>query len=114
MKRNSVRAALVLGLLVLSVPAIGLAQTVGASLSGYQEVPSISSSGAGSFRAKIDVSSGTIHWTLRYQGIEADVTQSHIHFGQAGVNGGVSAFLCSNLGNGARARGAPLRAPACA
>ena len=29
-----------------------------------------------------------------------DVTQAHIHFGQRGVNGGVSVFFCSNLGNG--------------
>ena len=26
--------------------------------------------------------------------------QSHVHFGQKSVNGGVSFFLCSNLGNG--------------
>jgi len=28
------------------------------------------------------------------------VQQSHVHFGQMSVNGGISFFLCSNLGNG--------------
>ena len=28
------------------------------------------------------------------------MTQSHIHFGQKSVTGGVSVFFCSNLGNG--------------
>jgi len=32
--------------------------------------------------------------------LEAAVQQSHIHFGQPGVNGGISLFLCTNLGNG--------------
>ncbi len=30
----------------------------------------------------------------------ATCTQAHVHFGQMSVNGGVSFFLCSNLGNG--------------
>ena len=33
-------------------------------------------------------------------GIATPVLQAHIHFGQEAVNGGISAFLCSNLGNG--------------
>jgi hypothetical protein len=28
------------------------------------------------------------------------VTQSHIHFGNKWQNGGISVFLCTNLGNG--------------
>jgi hypothetical protein len=28
------------------------------------------------------------------------VLQSHIHFGKPAVNGGISIFLCTNLGNG--------------
>ena len=28
------------------------------------------------------------------------MTQSHLHFAQKGVNGGIMVFLCSNLGNG--------------
>ena len=100
MNKNSMLGSLVLGAVVLAAPVPGHAQTVHASLSGYQEVPAISSTGSGSFRAKIDEAAGTIHWELSYNGLEADALQSHIHFGQSGVNGGVSAFLCTNLGNG--------------
>jgi hypothetical protein len=28
------------------------------------------------------------------------VLQAHIHFGQAAASGGISVFLCTNLGNG--------------
>jgi hypothetical protein len=100
MHKNSMLGTFVLGVVVSAAPVAGHAQTVHASLSGFQEVPAISSTGTGSFRAKIDEAAGTIHWELSYSGLEADATQSHIHFGQSGVNGGVSAFLCTNLGNG--------------
>jgi hypothetical protein len=89
-----------LAAIVLAVPVSASAQTVHSTLSSYQEVPAVSSSGTGSFRARIDETEGAIYWELSYTGLEADATQSHIHFGQAGVNGGVSAFLCTNLGNG--------------
>jgi hypothetical protein len=39
--------------------------------------------------------------------LESNATQSHIHFGDRHQNGGISAFLCSNLGNG------PAGTPAC-
>lgn len=32
--------------------------------------------------------------------MEASVTQAHIHFGARAQSGGVSALLCTNLGNG--------------
>ena len=37
---------------------------------------------------------------LTYNRLESPITQSHIHFGQRHVAGGISVFLCSNLGNG--------------
>jgi len=73
---------------------------VAAQLIGYQEVPAISSAGHGSFWATVDTRANTITWHLRYDALEAPVTQSHVHFGQLSVNGGISFFLCSNLGNG--------------
>jgi hypothetical protein len=71
-----------------------------AQLSGYQEVPAVSSSASGHFKMRIDRQDATITWELRYEGIESAVQQAHIHFGQRSVNGGVSVFLCTNLGNG--------------
>jgi hypothetical protein len=73
---------------------------VSADLIGYQEVPALSTTAKGHFRAWIDTRSNTINWRLSYDALEGSVTQSHVHFGQRSVNGGISFFLCSNLGNG--------------
>lgn len=69
-------------------------------LVGYQEVPAISTTGGGSFEAKVASDDSSFEWTLSYAALEGTVLQSHIHFGQRSVNGGISIFLCSNLGNG--------------
>lgn len=64
-------------------------------LTGFQETPSESTPGHGNFRARIQ--NNEIHYTLHYEGFEAAegaTTAAHIHFGQRGVAGGVSAFLC--------------------
>jgi len=74
--------------------------SVAADLVGYQEVPALSTTAKGRFTAWIDTRSNTIQWRLRYDALEGNVTQAHVHFGQKGVNGGISFFLCSNLGNG--------------
>src|SRR6185295_2116481 len=73
---------------------------VRAELEGFQEVPAISTVASGRFRAVVDTKANTITWKLNYQGLEGDVQQSHVHFGQLSVNGGISFFLCTNLGNG--------------
>jgi hypothetical protein len=69
---------------------------VSAELIGYQEVPSLSTVARGRFRAWVDTVDDSIHWKLSYDGLEGTVTQSHVHFGQMSVNGGISFFLCSN------------------
>jgi hypothetical protein len=69
-------------------------------LTGYEEVPALSTPGSGEFRARIDDSADEIRWTLSYGGLEAPATQAHIHFGNVSVAAGISAFLCTNLGNG--------------
>jgi hypothetical protein len=65
------------------------------SLNGYQEVPSISTLATGEFRARVvrTASGPTLSYRLEYGNIQNAVA-AHIHLGQAGVNGGVSAFLC--------------------
>ena len=68
-------------------------------LTGYEEVPSVSTAANGRFTAQIR-KDNTIDWQLSYTDLEGAVQQSHIHLGQAGVNGGISVFLCTNLGNG--------------
>lgn len=64
-------------------------------MSGYLEgAPGgpVSSVANGSFEGRIEGS--RLEYTLEYSGLEGDVTQAHIHFGQRSVNGGISVWLC--------------------
>ena len=80
----------------------------GDDLSGYNIAPLTLSTGAsGEFSAQISKDETQISYELSYSGFGSDVTQAHIHFGRTAVVGGVSAFLCTNLGNG------PAGTPAC-
>jgi len=73
--------------------------TITERLSGFHETPlALSTSGQGSIRLRIDPVAGTIAYTVRYANLEGTVTQSHIHFGSPSQTGGVSVFLCSNVG----------------
>lgn len=70
-----------------------------AVLIGYEEVPAVSTGAGGRFRARIAKDESSIDFELTYEGIEGgNVTASHIHLGQRGANGGVSAFLCGGGG----------------
>jgi hypothetical protein len=71
-----------------------------AGMRGYEEVPAVSTQGLGAFTAKVNKAGTAFSYRVAYAGLEGNVTQSHIHFGQTAVNGGISAFFCSNLGNG--------------
>ena len=68
-------------------------------LKSYQEVPSVSSPAGGRFRASLDGASQSLHYELAYSGLEGDVRQAHIHFGQHGVNGGIMVWLCQTAFN---------------
>lgn len=79
-----------------------------AALSGANEVPAVSSTGHGQFVAQIDQWDSEFTYELSYDGLEGAVTQAHIHFGQAGVNGGVMIWLCGTATNPG-----PAGTPAC-
>ncbi len=79
----------------------------GTVLTGYEEVPAVSTTGVGAFRANVTKSGNGFSYKVRYTGLEGTVLQAHIHFAQKSVNGGISVFLCSNLGNG------PAGTPVC-
>ena len=86
---------------LLAIPArAGGEKDFKARLNGYEEVPAVSTTGGGEFRAKLDKTGTMLEYELSYADLTALPTQAHIHFGQEGVNGGISAFLCTNLGNG--------------
>jgi len=96
-------AVLVFVLVVGSIASVALAtdgfKNVREFLIGYEEVPAVSTGASGEFRARIN-RDDTVSYTLKYSDLEGAVQQAHIHIGQKGVNGGITVFLCTNLGNG--------------
>src|SRR5215212_11449541 len=67
---------------------------------GYEEVPAVSTNGSGEVDVQVARDGKSLQFELHYRALESPVTQSHIHFGQKDVNGGIVIFFCSNLGNG--------------
>lgn len=97
------RLALGVGLVLLSVLVGGGSGAVAgkrgddkltAKPSGFQEVPSISTTGRGSFRAEIE--NRTISFRLRFSDLQGTAQAAHIHFAERHVNGGIVAFLCGS------------------
>jgi hypothetical protein len=102
MRRLLVSIAIVV---LVSAATVVLAQggfkKISEFLSGYEETPSaVSTTGNGTFNARISNDGTRIDWELSYADLEGAVQQSHIHFGQKSVTGPISVFLCTNLGNG--------------
>lgn len=92
-------AATACAIVLLGVAGSAVAQeTLNTRLTGYEEVPAVSSAASGRFKAKIDRSSQTLHYELSYADLQGDVRQSHIHIGQRGVNGGITIWLCQTPG----------------
>lgn len=81
-----------------TVAVAGGGDSIREELSGYEEVPAVSTAATGKFRAHVWSANGEIRYKLRYADLEGDVTQAHIHLGQRHVNGGISVFLCTNIG----------------
>jgi hypothetical protein len=82
---------------------------VQARLSGFNEVHfsggppatlrgAVSTAASGAFTARIDEQDDVIHYELRYQDLEGEVTQGHIHFGQRHTVGGIVVWLCQTEG----------------
>jgi len=114
MRRLRVKAAIgvaVVGVVVTAAVAVaGDRHRSGfqTSLTGYEEVPALSTPGVGSFQAAVSRGGDEIVYKLRYDFPAASaVQQAHIHFEQQTNNGPIVAFLCSNLPN------PPGETPAC-
>ena len=81
-------------------------------LVGYQETPStLSTTGGGSFDAKVNDDDSSFDWTLTYGDLEGSVTQAHIHFGARGLSGGISIWLCGTATNPGPPGTAPCPTP---
>ena len=80
-----------------------------AQLHGYNEVPAISTTGRGTLKLEVARDGSSIAYELDYRDLEGgDILQAHIHLGDTHTNGGISAFLCTNL---APPMGAPMPPP---
>lgn len=86
--------------LFLLNPLTALADSSKASLTGFEEVPSVSTDATGKFKAKLKKKSDEIEYKLSYADVESFVRFAHIHFAQKGVIGGIAVWLCDNTGNG--------------
>ena len=100
MKKTVIAMGLVLAAAASALAAGDGFKNIREFLSGYEEVPAVSTAAEAEFRARINRDATEVQYSLSYSGTEGDVQQAHIHLGQKGVNGGITVFLCSNLGNG--------------
>lgn len=100
LKIAALAAVLTLSLMMVSVLSQRASnESHRARLLGFEEVPAVSSTGTGEFRAKINQNSEVIDYELSYEDLEGTTTTAaHIHLGQESVNGGVVAFLCGGGG----------------
>jgi hypothetical protein len=84
---------------LLATATAAKADQIGAVLTGYEESPSVSTTASGEFTATITPDGNAILYRERFGGLQAPITQSHIHVGQLGVNGSVVIFLCQTATN---------------
>lgn len=80
------------------VEAHGKKRSFAAVLSGFNEVPSVSTGAWGFFRARLSRDGDSLHYELSYRGLSAGVRFAHIHLGQSRTNGGIIVFLCQTPG----------------
>jgi CHRD domain len=95
-------AAAVAILAVIGMGTAAVADNVRAreTLTGYEEVPALSTPGVGDFQIDLNQAGDALDYTLTFSGLESDATQAHIHFENRTNNGNIVVFLCTNLGNG--------------
>jgi hypothetical protein len=105
MKKLAIMTAL---FIALTVPTAARADKIRATLTGYQEVPAVSTVATGEFRGKISPDEQFIDYELTYSGLQGTVLQAHIHVAQRGVNGSIVIWLCGTATNPG-----PMGTPTC-
>lgn len=63
-------------------------------MDGFQQVPSVSTTGRGRFEADVARDGKSMKYTLRYSRLEGTPFAAHLHFAQRHVNGRVVLDLC--------------------
>jgi hypothetical protein len=102
MRKGRIRLAAAVAVVVVASVLVTTAVAGGgdgdrfsARLTGFEEVPAVSTGASGKFDAKVRVWEGQLQYRLSYRDLEGSVTQAHIHFGQPAVNGGITVWLCT-------------------
>ena len=96
MKRLRILVIVMAGL--LATATLARAEIFQATLTGYEEVPVVSSAGTGLFYASTDTGD-SIFYSLWYTKMQGTVTQAHIHIAQPAVNGSIVIWLCQTATN---------------
>ena len=96
-KRWAVSAAVAAAALVAVAIASAFANQrasvrVRATLTSFEETPTLATAGRGTFVATIRGRS--VAYTLTYSGLDTRAISGHIHLGARGLSGGISAFVC--------------------
>jgi hypothetical protein len=94
----TVLSAIILLTVVVAATQADNRQVLRARLTGFQEVPSISTTGSGELEIRINRHDTAADYRLSYSGVESNAFMAHIHLGQRGVNGGIIVFLCGGGG----------------
>ena len=112
---------LLIGALAFTVAVVGASPTASTSapgannfravLDGFEENPSISTTGHGHLNLRIDEANQSMEYELTYDDLEGVGTTpfvtngvvlfAHIHVSAPGVNGGIAVFLCGGGSKGA-------------
>jgi hypothetical protein len=102
MMKRSMMWALLSAALAVSATDLGAASRMRwlvATLEPRFEVPAVASPGSGVFIASIDDEAKEIEFSMTFRNLQSTVTQSHIHFAQPNVNGGIVIWLCGTATN---------------
>ena len=99
MKKIAMVALAGLVVAAATVLAASDARTIRLRLTGFKEVPVISTTGQGRFFLSINEDHTELQYVLSYEKMEGTVTQAHIHLGPEQNTGAISVWLCTNLGN---------------
>jgi hypothetical protein len=84
---------------LLAGATVARAEHIQADLTGYEEVPAVSTVASGAFRARISPDDQFIDYALTYSGLQGTVTQAHIHVAQLSVIGSIVIWLCGTASN---------------
>jgi len=97
MNRLRIFIMVMAGLLATATVARG--ENFQATLTGYEEVPVVSTVASGDFRAIVEDGNDHFHYSLTYSGLQGTITQAHIHIAQLSVNGSIVIWLCQTSTN---------------